>query len=57
MFSPNVLYEDPSEDRIAMTLFARGVMGGWDWSGVGSWAETMYCSFRMSYVDYSAMEL
>lgn len=47
MFSPKVLNADPCVDRTLMTLFVRFVVGGW--SGPGSWVETIYCSFRMSY--------
>jgi len=35
-------------ERILITLFVRGVMVEEDWVGGGSWAETMYCSLRMS---------
>ena len=50
MFSPKVLNEDPWAESILMTLFVRGVMGLEAWFGDGSCAETMYCSFRMSWV-------
>ena len=37
-------------ERILITLLVKGMGGAVSAEGEGSWVETMYCSFRISWV-------